>query len=89
MTFKKILAVFMVAVFMTAAMPAQAGSQKRTEEAQRKSREQTQSQITDTFGDGPPIDVIEMKTVTDDYIDPNFQNLSKLIWALGVPDLSD
>lgn len=45
--------------------------------------------INDDYGNGPPIDVVNLKVTKDDYIDPNMKNLSKLMWHLGVLDLSD
>lgn len=45
--------------------------------------------MVDNYGSGPLIDVVTLKNVTDEFIDPNMQNLSKLMWRLGVLDLSD
>lgn len=44
----------------------------------------------DDFSSGAPIDIVEMKySESDEYIDPNRQNMSKLMWQMGILDLSD
>lgn len=90
--FRKVLIAGFVAFFAMGSAFAQPIDEMRSEEnrsPQRPSQSQIQQSMTDTFGSGPPIDVIEMKIVKDDYIDPNMENMSKLMWALGVPDMSD
>lgn len=55
----------------------------------KKSSRPTRGPEVDDFGAGAPIDVITVRTDKDDYIDPNMQNMSKLMWQMGVLDLSD
>ena len=43
----------------------------------------------DDFGAGAPIDVVTVKNEKDEYVDPDMRNISKLMWQLGVLDLSD
>ena len=54
----------------------------------KSSRPRPASEIDD-FGSGAPIDVIMVREEEDDYIDPDMKNMSKLMWQLGVLDLSD
>lgn len=88
MKFKKILMIFSLVVFSATAVHAQNNGRPSAFEGQDE-KSNKQQPLTDTFGAEPPIDVVEMKITTDDYIEPSFTNLSKLMWALSVMDLSD
>lgn len=54
----------------------------------KSSRPRPAAEIDD-FGAGAPIDIITVREEQDDYIDPDMKNMSKLMWQLGVLDLSD
>lgn len=67
-----------------------AGAYAQNPEAESTgTQNESRQSLSDTFGSEPPIDIVEMKKTTDEYVEPNFHNLSKLMWALNVMDLSD
>lgn len=56
----------------------------------KKSKRPHAPNEVDDFSSGAPIDIVEMKySESDEYIDPNRQNMSKLMWQMGILDLSD
>lgn len=46
--------------------------------------------LVDEFGtNGSPVDSIDLTKHEDDYVNPDYNNLSKLMWAMGALSLSD
>lgn len=89
MKFKLLIAGFYCFAFLAAPPPVSAEQRQRSIEQTYNSQNPSSSANHEMIIDVPEIDVVNVKVAKDKYTDPNFENLSKLMWALSVHQLSD